>query len=190
MELLGVLPKEIWYLIVGDSGLVIKSLFLVSKHLNGLMEGIKKRFVFEYPIYEEPYFHNSYKGEYKYNLVETSTIFKHDNSVFNLRYNKNNYILNIPKKYYGKDMHESGFLNLRMWYALAIKIDGKLKYMINDNYLYDIDKIDIYQNMRTYRDVRCVKLNTGYDDLQVIRLLLECFGSNKNKVIDFLRTIP
>lgn len=179
------LPKELWYLIVGDNGLLFKSLFLVSKHLNGLMEGIKKEFIFTHPIYEKPYL-----SDVSYNTIN---IFKHNDTTFHLKYDDENYVLNAPEQWCNNNIYYGGNIKITKWSGvldvLEIRVNNNLTFLIKDKRVYDIQKVDEY-NMDDYllcNRVANIAVITNNYNVPMIKLLLACFKSSVESVMWFLK---
>ena len=167
------LPKEIWYLIVGDSGLVFKSLFLVSKHLNGLLEGIKKEFIFTCPIYEKPYLTDV--------ITNTIKLFKHNDTTFHLKYDEKNYVLKAPEQWCYNNIYYGGNIKIKKWSrvldVLEIRVNNNLTFLIKDKCVYDIQKVHEYHmgdDMLRHHIAHIAVVTNNYNAL-TIKLLLACF---------------
>lgn len=197
------LPQEIWYLIVGDGGLVLKSLFLVSKLLHKYMDQVKDQYVFntvtknnnlsfQKDLNDKHYHQNAFKTS---NLI----LLKYDNATYDLKYNNNHYILDMP---YDKQNTKNIFNNLKFCEyhynffhsnILGVYVYGKLEFLINGyNVMYNYKNLndhepieDIYVLCKLVKDQICDNNNSDDDE---IKLALIGLGGDVVATILFLTT--
>jgi hypothetical protein len=183
------LPQEIWNLIVGDNGLILKSLFLVSKLLHKYMDQVKDQYVFNtmsknnnssFLRNDKHYQQNEFKNS---NLI----LVKYDNATYDLKYNNTHYILDMP---YDKQNTKNIFNNLKFCEynynyvrpnALGVYVCGKLEFVINDKNIYNYENLNdhepienIYDLCKLVKDQICDDNNSDDDAIKLALIGLGC----------------
>ncbi len=120
------IPEELWITIIGNNGLILQQLFTVNKRINMYLEKIKKEFIRYTQIYD--YYRNCITKN-----ISLLTIIKCDNNICNIKYNNNQYTLNIG---FYNDINFKLYNDLK---ALMIYNLDIIKYAAHKNILYDME---------------------------------------------------
>ncbi len=124
------IPEELWITIIGNNGLILQQLFTVNKQINMYLEKIKKEFIRYTQIYD-------YNRNYITKNISLITIIKCDNNICNIKYNNNQYTLNMDF-YNNINFQLYNDLKVLMIYNLDI-----IKYAVYKNILYDMENYTI-----------------------------------------------